>query len=100
MGYDVHVTRKELWCDEDGPEISLEEWKDYVAKDPDIEPDAENPSHENYVLKIGPDQWPMWWTAGEICAKNPDEVVVEKFLVIARALGAKVQGDDGETYEG
>lgn len=100
MGYGVHVTRKDFWADDDGPVISLEEWKDYVAKDPEIEPDAENPNGENYVLKIGPDQWPLWWTSGEICAKNPDDIVVEKFVVIARALGAKVQGDDGEEVEG
>lgn len=100
MGYDVHVTRKDYWADDDGPEISLEEWKDYVANDPEIELDTGKPSPEIYVLTIGSDQWQLWWSSGVINTKNPDEIVVEKLVVIARALGAMVQGDDGEVYEG
>jgi hypothetical protein len=32
VGYDVHITRKENWFDENGPAISLDEW---AAVDPD-----------------------------------------------------------------
>src|SRR5687768_5963785 len=99
MGYDLHVTRKEFWSDDDGPIISLEEWMTYVARDPDLEPDWENPGPENARLVAHPDQWPIWWRdTGEIYAKNPDPFVVAKLVQIARALGARVLGDDDEIY--
>ena len=34
MGYEIHITRKTEWFDEYGPEISLEDWKAYIASDP------------------------------------------------------------------
>jgi hypothetical protein len=30
--------------------------------------------------------------------KNPDTEILKKMWLIAQSLGAKVQGDDGETY--
>lgn len=30
MGYDIHITRKQNWFDDEGPEISLAELKDYA----------------------------------------------------------------------
>jgi hypothetical protein len=47
MGYNLHVTRKDFWWDETGPVISLDEWITYVACDPDLQPDWENPGPEN-----------------------------------------------------
>lgn len=38
MGYDVHVTRREFWADEEGSEITLEEWLSYISHDTEIEP--------------------------------------------------------------
>ena len=40
MGYDVHITRKRDWVDEDGAAISLNDWLEYVAKDPDMRADG------------------------------------------------------------
>ena len=40
MGYEIHITRKTEWFDEDGPEISLEDWKAYIASDPEMRLDG------------------------------------------------------------
>jgi len=99
MGYDVHITRKKDWCDEDGPVITAEEWLRYVASDPQLRLD---PSSKRHSVTIDiqseyPDPWLEWFN-GEIYSKNPDEAIRAKMIQIAAALGAKVQGDDGETY--
>jgi len=100
MGYDVHVTRKEFWADEEGSEITLDEWLAYVRNDTEIEADTENPSLENYVFISHLDKWPIWWSEdGRIYTKNPNELVTKKLLEIANALNAQVQGDDGEVYD-
>jgi hypothetical protein len=36
---------------------------------------------------------------GDVVVKNPDEEILKKMWLIAQALGAKVQGDDGEIYD-
>ena len=99
MGYDLHITRKEYWSDEDGPTISLAEWLTFVANDPDIEPDLENAESENFVIVSHPKRWPLWWDpTGEIFTKNPDSAVVAKLVQIAQLLDARVLGDDEEIY--
>jgi len=99
MGYDLHVTRKEFWADPEGPIISLDEWLAYVARDPDLAPDWENPGPENARFVTHPDQWPIWlYKSGEVYTKNPDARVIAKLVQIANALGARVLGDDNEMY--
>ena len=36
--------------------------------------------------------------SGDVVVKNPRPEILKKMWLIAQALGAKVQGDDGETY--
>lgn len=99
MGYDVHLTRKEFWADDEGPEITLNEWQAYVAGDPEIVSDPENPGPENYVYVAHPERWPLWWhRSGEVSTKNPDKLVVAKLVEVARVLNARVLGDDEEIY--
>ena len=66
MGYDLHITRRQFWFDEDGDAISLEEWQKYVGSDRDIETDPENPGDENYIILTHTERWPLWWCRGEI----------------------------------
>lgn len=99
MGYDIHITRKEYWVDEDGPTINLEEWLAYVASDPDLRLSPESKSMA--LMAVPGSKYPTaWldWDRGDIYTKNPDEPILAKMLLIASALGAKVQGDDGEFY--
>ena len=73
MGYDLHITRKEFWADDGGPEIPLEEWVALVKADPSIQPDDKNPGPNNYVFQYGQNACPLWWEddLGEIHTKNP-----------------------------
>ena len=98
MGYDLHITRKEFWADDEGLKISHDEWDAYIAKDPEITPDPDN-SATDYLYKKGSEVWPLWWSDGEVCTKNPDQQVIIKFVAVAESLGARAQGDDGEFYD-
>jgi hypothetical protein len=42
--------------------------------------------------------WFAYWR-GEIRVKNPDDEIIRKMWLVAQSLSAKVQGDDGETYD-
>ncbi|MFC5666332.1 hypothetical protein ACFP3U_25610 [Kitasatospora misakiensis] len=81
MGYDVHITRRENWWDEEGQDISAAEWDAVIAADPGL-----------MVV-------PLWWNAGRIVSKNPSDAVIATMREVAKALGARVQGDDGEYYD-
>jgi hypothetical protein len=99
MGYDLHITRKEFWADDEGPKITLEEWGNYVATDTSIKLDEENPGSKNYVFHSGQNLCPLWWDErAEIYTKNPEPQFIAKLVQIANTLGAKVMGDDGEIY--
>ena len=91
MGYDVHITRAENWFDSGDHPISLDEWTSYVASDPEMTMPADNLA-----------QWrdcPFLYEDGAITVKYPEVEVRIKMAVIAKALSAKVQGDDGEVYD-
>ena len=36
MGYELYVTRKKNYFDEEGEDISTAEWHDYVESDPEL----------------------------------------------------------------
>src|SRR5215469_7170962 len=112
MGYDVRITRKEMWWDENGPEIGLREWIDVVTADPDMRLDgyAEARAGEGSIIRIenaGLSVWTaysrhregeiMAWfdfRHGSIVVKNPDSEILRKMWSLAQALSAKVQGDE------
>jgi hypothetical protein len=100
MGYDAHITRKKFWADSEGRPITAQEWLAYVATDPQLRLDPTSKRHTVTILRIQsqyPDPW-LEWFEGDIYTKNPDEAILGKMLQIASALGARVQGDDGEIY--
>lgn len=102
MGYDLHITRKAHWADEQGPAISEAEWRAVVEADPELSVDTET----QYVTARGEWVFAAWrgepgvlgWFDGEITAKHPEQPLVVKMVQIAEGLGASVQGDDGEVY--
>jgi hypothetical protein len=118
MGYDLHITRKENWFDND-PEkdISLAEWCEYVSKDPEMPLDnfAEIEFPDGEVLRTEKEGICVWekysqdgiwqnhaWFShfqGNIFVKNPDQEIINKMVDIAHGLNAKVQGDEGELYD-
>ena len=117
MGYDLHITRKEDRWEPDGPEISMAEWLPLVAADPEMRLDgyAEARLDNGHVFRTEKEGLSVWtaysehgrgggmaWFAygrGEIRVKNPDDEIIRKMWLVAQSLSAKVQGDDGETYD-
>jgi hypothetical protein len=118
MGYDIHITRKENWFDEnDSNEIKLTEWTDYIKSDKEMRLDnqasattdnGDQVTYENNGLAVwtsysknGLGDNYAWFDfrAGNVTVKNPDEEIKNKMIDIADRLNAKVQGDDGETYD-
>lgn len=117
MGYDIHITRADDWTDSPSVPISLEEWIAVVDGDPELRlervasattVEGETVSFESPGLAV----WMGWsrngdggalaWIDhcdGETVSKNPDEEILRKMHQIAQALGARVQGDDGEEYD-
>lgn len=100
MGYDLHITRAEHWIDNQGEEITSAEWVQYVTNDPELSFAGVN--GEFFTDWKGKSKYPEpWfdWYKGNIYTKNPDKPIVAKMLAIAKDLGARVQGDDGEFYD-
>jgi len=116
MGYDVHITRKEDWSGDDGPEISREEWLGFVGNDKSmrLERDTvvENDQGEAFSVQDetlavwtewanreeGKSEAWMWHSHGNVMAKNPDRAMLQKMFLIADTMGGKLQGDEGEVY--
>lgn len=117
MGYEVHITRRQHWLDEDGPAIGLNEWLKVVHSDPEMH--YEGPTKEEALAagnstispeepglavwraysKHGPDAVALFCHYEDhVTATNPDEEILRKVWKLAHRLKAKVQGDDGEIY--
>ena len=99
MGYDLHITRAEMWTETEGNEIPVEEWLTYVEGDTELVPDPPNGAY-SVIWKDengGSASWFDWYD-GNIYTTNPDRVALGKMLTIAEALKARVQGDNGEIY--
>ncbi|ETR65170.1 MAG: hypothetical protein OMM_14698 [Candidatus Magnetoglobus multicellularis str. Araruama] len=102
MGYDLHITRKEDWADEeDSQSISIDEWNKYIENDSEVVPDPENPGGSDFLYLRKAGDWPLWFNSdlGEVYTKNPEVDVIAKMVRISSALKAKVCGDDGEFYD-
>lgn len=99
MGYDVHITRADSWAENEGHEIAGEEWLAIVQADSELTHSIEDGPY--FVRWHGTTKYPETWfdlVNGNIDTKNPDKATMRKMLQIANALGANVQGDDGEIY--
>jgi hypothetical protein len=98
-GHDVHVTRKAFWADPSGERITLEQWDAYVLVDPQVVNDPVN-GPTDFLVTVRGTTFALWYNAelGELYTKNPTDDALHKLEDIARAMRAKVQGDDGESY--
>jgi hypothetical protein len=119
MSYEVHITRKaRRWDDAtDAAAISLAEWREYVAGDPEMQvDDFVNPTYRTGKATdwelTGASVWVPYSKNGRhgryarfahqedrVTVENPDEEILTKMLTIAHALGGRVQGDDGEYFD-
>lgn len=116
MSYELHVTRADDWGQSDSAPIALSEWLLTVKHDPELRPTPtwERLLPNGQVLRVDlgeggalwfgdpgvPEGIPLWWTEGRITCtcRVPDRLFLEKFKVLARRLGARVQGDQREGY--
>jgi hypothetical protein len=116
MGYELHITRRANWFDDDGPSIDLDEWLLFLRSDPEMRLDGyaeatttagETIRYESRGLAVwtaysghGRDGNMAWfdWRSGVLSVKNPDDEIVGKMCKIAQSLDARVQGDEGEEY--
>lgn len=110
MAYDLHITKKNDWFEENPP-ILLTEWQSLLDKNTDlipvekIEGITSDGTKFEYGLKnskiakwLGKNTFWFVFENGNITISNPDEEAIQKAKDIASFLHAKVQGDDGEIY--
>lgn len=101
MGYEVHITRADDWASNEDCAIGPSEWLDLVEQDQSLRLAGYNGPF--FALWDGDPDEPESWldlVDGNITAKNPGEPLLQKMLEIAKRLDARVQGDDGELYDG
>lgn len=98
MGYDLHITRKEYWS-VDGQDITIDEWINIVKDDPELSIDNKNGSYFAIWKQAHDDEYWLDWFDGNVYTKNPNPVLIQKMVEIAKLLNAKVQGDDGVTKQ-
>jgi hypothetical protein len=105
MGYDLHITRAADWMDAEADPIEEHEWKAIVDADPTLTLNRhdfyEYDTPSGKTVRLHPVMWgaqALWCDKGEITAKNPSDKLVAKMKSIAKQLGARVLGDDGESY--
>lgn len=100
MGYDLYITRKEFHASNEGVVITPDEWLAVIQNDPELTVNDLN--HPYFAYWTGPGQYPCWldYINGDLYSKNPTDEMVDKMVQIAKRLGARVQGDDGEEYLG
>src|SRR5687768_2945270 len=100
MHYTLHVTRAADWFDTAGAEITVEEWLALVASDPELVPAPEDGPYVAVWRPGGTENGWLDWHAGRLFTTSPSRPLLRKMVAIARVLGAKVQGDEGELYTG
>lgn len=117
MGYDIHITRQINWFDnEPRLKISIQEWLEYIEKDPEMRLDnfAEAELPDGTMIRNESEGLSVWtkysgdglkgnhawfdYHDGRIVVKNPDDEIISKMLEIAAYFNATVQGDQAEIY--
>jgi hypothetical protein len=109
MSHGVHMTR------EPDSVISEPDWFRLVETEPDLRRGADFTETTNprtgEVIRIGSlnlVEWlghpsgqmvPLNYSRGRVTALNPDDATIERMRSLARELGARVVGDEGESYD-
>lgn len=100
MGYHVSILRRTR--DGQPHPITKSEIESFIHSLPgsSIHPDERNKNILNIVIsKSGKEvSWLTFSDDGELWAKNPEEAEIQVMIDIASQLGARVRGDEYETY--
>lgn len=102
MGYDFRITRKSSWSDADGKVIQVDEWLTLAGSIAELEPISEVsvPSDWHTHLWQGhPEYRPFFeLRSGDIVFRGTDPATLGFALKLARALDARIVGEEGEPY--
>ena len=106
MAYDLHIVRTEDWTEAASAPITKQDVDALIAADAELAwsttdyvdmKDESGVSTPYYMI-----QWRgrpcFWWYQDEVRCAGSDEAQIAKLVEMARALGARVVGDDGEVY--
>ena len=102
VGFQIHITRKEFWSDEEGPAISEKEWTALAASDPSMRPKKNGDvAWVGYSKHVPGRKEARFRLAsnGNVVLRFPDREIRAKMYRMAIRIGAKVQGDGGELYD-
>lgn len=102
MSYELNIVRRFDWSNnEEKSNIALEEWLKYAEQDPELTKSDELNEYEWTAYPYKEANGTPWfkYNDGYVRSKNPDLLVIKKMLVMATAMNAKVQGEEGELYD-
>ena len=100
MSYDLHIHRAENFLDAQEAPIPADEWRTFAAGQPQLMPAGDPPLGDEPLYTWGADGPTYMLYEGEISVTGcRDSHDIENARSIAVALGARLQGDDGEFYE-
>ncbi len=99
MGYNLYITRAPSWAENNGYQISINEWLALIQRDSELRLASEYGPY--FAIWQGDSQlqhpW-LDWENGNIMTKNRDEQIIKKMVQIAHALHGTVQGEEDERY--
>ena len=107
MGYNLHIVRTENWFDSESDPVTKSDVDRVIASDESlawsttdyVDMSDESGAVTRYYMICWNGAPAFWWCRSEITCKNPNESQIVKLHEIARALDAKLVGDEGELYE-
>ena len=107
MGYDVHVVRTTHWLDAPTDPIGKSDVDAVIDADPALawsERDyIDMKDDRGTVTRYFMISWrgvpTFWWYRDQVVCKDPTEAQIAKMVDLARALRARVVGDEGELYD-
>ncbi|MFF5181445.1 hypothetical protein ACFY2Q_25735 [Micromonospora sp. NPDC000316] len=104
MGYEIHISRADEYCDSEEHPIALEEWLSYAESNPalraggwlawgeDRQPIFEYTCVDGSVVSL------TWFEGGIDIKGHFDSDPYREFSALATDLRANLQGDEGERY--
>jgi hypothetical protein len=104
MGYDLQLTRAEDWVESSSVPVTAHEWiaaarsASGVTETSLLSDGSGNPT---FLLGDDPAKDPaLYWADGQVAVRGADEKHVPALVALAKAVGARLVGDDGEQHGG
>jgi hypothetical protein len=105
MSICVYVTRKPDPLEDEGPDISEQEWVEVIKSDHDLSiadpPDRRPRDQKSYaVWNAYPEGYPAWFalSGGSIEVKGLDDALLGKLRYFAAKLNARIVSEMGEEF--